>query len=82
MSAPTTAEPSPEGTWQADLLAFGQARLERLTGRLRYRHLYPEGPNYALLVAALQALDRRVATGCLPPDPRRSRAWRAATSRA
>ncbi|MCA9681839.1 MAG: hypothetical protein KC457_06565, partial [Myxococcales bacterium] len=46
--------------WQAeaDLLAEGRERLEQLCTTTRYRHLYPSGPNMALLFRAYQDLDR------------------------
>ncbi|MBP7291479.1 MAG: translocation/assembly module TamB domain-containing protein [Nannocystaceae bacterium] len=45
--------------YDAELLAFGRERLERLCGRLRVRHLYPVGADPALLLMAWQELDRR-----------------------
>ena len=60
----------PGASWQVDLLAFGRARLERLSARLRFRHLYPDGPNFALLFAAYQAIERQVATGRIRASPR------------
>jgi hypothetical protein len=47
-------------TWQAeaDLLADGREYLERACATTRYRHLFPGGPNMALLVRAYQELDR------------------------
>lgn len=51
--------------WQAeaDLLADGRELLERWSDSLRYRHLYPDGPNLSLLLEAYQELDRRRAVG-------------------
>jgi hypothetical protein len=47
-------------SWQAeaDLLADGREKLERLCATTRYRHLFPTGPNVALLFHAYQELDR------------------------
>jgi hypothetical protein len=47
-------------SWQAeaDLLAEGREHLERLCATTRYRHLFPTGPNMALLFRAYQELDR------------------------
>jgi hypothetical protein len=46
--------------WQAekDLLADGRELLERLCATTRYRHLFPGGPNLALLFDAYQQLER------------------------
>ncbi len=46
--------------WQAeaDLLADGRALLEELCSSTRYAHLYPGGPNLALLLRAYRELDR------------------------
>ncbi|MFV8756607.1 translocation/assembly module TamB domain-containing protein [Nannocystaceae bacterium ST9] len=46
--------------WQAeaDLLAEGRELLERACQTTRYRHLFPTGPNLALLFHAYQQLDR------------------------
>lgn len=46
--------------WQAeaDLLADGRALLEQLCSSTRYAHLYPGGPNLALLLEAYRELDR------------------------
>jgi|GEM_PF-1769121 len=47
-------------SWQAeaDLLAEGREQLERMCSTTRYRHLFPTGPNMALLFRAYQELDR------------------------
>ncbi|KIG11981.1 hypothetical protein DB30_02227 [Enhygromyxa salina] len=47
-------------SWQAeaDLLADGREKLEHLCGTTRYRHLFPTGPNMALLFQSYQELDR------------------------
>ncbi|PRQ05962.1 translocation/assembly module TamB domain-containing protein [Enhygromyxa salina] len=47
-------------SWQAeaDLLADGREKLEHLCATTRYRHLFPTGPNVALLFHAYQELDR------------------------
>jgi hypothetical protein len=44
---------------EKDLLADGRELLERLCGTTRYRHLFPGGPNLALLLEAYQELSRR-----------------------
>ena len=51
--------------WQfeADLLADGRALLERLCDRIRTRHLYPAGPNLALLLEAIRQGRRYVVIG-------------------
>lgn len=43
---------------EADLLAEGRERLEQQCATTRYRHLFPTGPNMALLLYAYQELDR------------------------
>lgn len=55
------APPNPTAAlWQAeaDLLAEGREQLERACQATRYRHLFPGGPNLALLFLAYQQLDR------------------------
>ncbi|MBC8073142.1 MAG: hypothetical protein IAG13_32770, partial [Deltaproteobacteria bacterium] len=58
--------------WQieADLLAEGRERLERLCRGWRLRHLYPEGSDDSLLLLAYQELDRRRAVGRAGDSPR------------
>ena len=58
--------------WQfeADLLADGRALLERLCDRIRTRHLYPAGPNLALLLEAYQILHRERVVGRVAIRPR------------
>ena len=48
----------PEWQAEADLLAEGLEELERQCATTRYRHLFPTGPNLALLLQAYQELDR------------------------
>ncbi len=57
-------------SWQreADLLADGRVYLERLCNRMRYRHLFPGGPDLSLLLAAYQDLDRQRIVGRIAPD--------------
>lgn len=59
-------------SWQleADLLADGRVLLERLCDRIRTRHLYPAGPNLALLLEGYQILDRERTVGRIPNRPR------------
>jgi len=59
-------------SWQleADLLADGRVLLERLCDRIRTRHLYPAGPNLALLLEAYQALHRQRTVGRIADRPR------------
>ena len=59
-------------TWQieADLLADGRVLLERLCDRIRTRHLYPAGPNVALLLEAYQILHRQRTVGRIGSRPR------------
>lgn len=62
--------------WQAeaDLLAEGRELLERACQTTRYRHLFPAGPNLALLFHAYQRLDReRTVHRRDPLDPRTRR---------
>lgn len=62
--------------WQAeaDLLAEGRELLERACQTTRYRHLYPTGPNLALLFYAYQQLDReRTVRRRNPLEPRTRR---------
>ncbi|RMG99381.1 MAG: hypothetical protein D6705_03305 [Deltaproteobacteria bacterium] len=75
MTSPEHARAPAVLPWEADLVAFARSRLERRTNRLRYRHLYPTGPNYGLVVASMQALDRRLATGEIAPSPRALKRW-------
>ncbi|MBK7824353.1 translocation/assembly module TamB domain-containing protein [Nannocystis sp.] len=58
--------------WQfeADLLADGRVLLERLCDRIRTRHLYPAGPNLALLLEAYQILHRERLVGRASDRPR------------
>ena len=60
-----SASARPGSSWQAeaDLLADGRDYLERKSAGVRYRHLYPQGANLALLLTAYQALDRARAAG-------------------
>lgn len=55
--------------WQreADLLADGRVRLERLCNSRRFRHLFPGGPNLALLLDAYQDLQRQRLVGRIAP---------------
>lgn len=57
-------------SWQreADLLAEGRVYLERLCNRTRFRHLFPHGPNLALLLLAYQDLERQRLVGRIAPD--------------
>lgn len=55
---------------EADLLADGRVLLERLCARIRTRHLYPAGPNLALLLEAYQILHRERTVGRVAPRPR------------
>jgi hypothetical protein len=59
-------------SWQieADLLADGRVLLERLCDRIRTRHLYPAGPNLALLLEAYQILHRERTVGRVASRPR------------
>lgn len=67
-------EPDPgDGQAEADLLARGRDLVEDLCGSTRYRHLYPEGPNLALLLEAYQELDRKRAIGRVGATPRGQR---------
>lgn len=62
--------------WQAeaDLLAEGRDRLEALCSTTRYGHLFPGGPNMALLFRAYQDVDRwRTVTRRDPERPRTRR---------
>lgn len=52
-------------------MADGRELLERLCGSTRYRHLYPHGPNVALLLEAYQELDRKRLVGRAGSTPRR-----------
>ncbi|MEZ4381477.1 MAG: translocation/assembly module TamB domain-containing protein [Nannocystaceae bacterium] len=65
--------PEDGASWQAeaDLLADGRDHLEKLTDSLRFRHLYPEGANQAVLLAAYQELWRERAVGRVRPRSRR-----------
>ncbi|MCB9702641.1 MAG: translocation/assembly module TamB domain-containing protein [Myxococcales bacterium] len=60
-------------SWQAeaDLLADGRDHLDRLTDSLRYRHLYPNGTNLAILLAAYQEVWRERTVGRLQGSRRR-----------
>ncbi|MEM9460072.1 MAG: translocation/assembly module TamB domain-containing protein [Myxococcota bacterium] len=62
MSDPSQAE--------LDLLADGREVLERWCASPRYRYLYPEGPNLAVLLEAYQQLDRRRLLGRIRDRPR------------
>ncbi len=74
MTSPASARPGSSWQAEADLLADGRDFLERKSAGVRYRHLYPQGPNLALLLAAYQALDRaRVAGRVRTTRPRRLR---------
>jgi hypothetical protein len=53
-----------------DLLADGREVLERWCGARRVRHLYPDGPNLAILLEAWQELDRRRVLGRVRERPR------------
>lgn len=67
---------SPNEAWQAekDLLADGRELLEQLCDTTRYRHLFPEGPNTALLLEAYQELEReRIVRRQTKLRPRRDR---------
>lgn len=57
-------------SWQreADLLADGRVYLERLCNRMRYRHLFPGGPDLSLLLGAYQDLERQRTVGRVAPD--------------
>ncbi len=70
--ARTAPVPSGGGARQieADLLAVGRERLERLCNGWRLRHLYPDGCDYSLLLLAYQELDRRRAVGRAGRSPR------------
>ncbi len=67
--------PEDGASWQAeaDLLADGRDHLDRLTDSLRFRYLYPQGSNVAVLLAAYQELWRERAVGRLRATPRRLR---------
>ncbi|MBK8264029.1 MAG: translocation/assembly module TamB domain-containing protein [Nannocystis sp.] len=69
MARSVAHEPEDRARWQAeaDLLADGRDHLERLTDSLRYRDLYPAGPNLALLLAAYQDLWRLRRVGQISP---------------
>lgn len=56
--------------WQreADLLADGRVRLEKLCNAARFRHLFPGGPNLALLLDAYQDLQRQRLVGRIAPS--------------
>ena len=62
MSDPSQAE--------LDLLADGREVLERWCASPRYRYLYPEGPNLAVLLEAYQLLDRHRLLGRVRDRPR------------
>ncbi len=55
---------------ELDLLADGRETLERWCASPRYRYLYPEGPNLAILLEAYQELDRRRIVGRVRSSPR------------
>lgn len=55
---------------ELDLLADGRDVLERWCASPRYRYLYPEGPNLAVLLEAYQLLDRRRVLGRVRDRPR------------
>ena len=55
---------------ELDLLADGRELLERWTASPRFRYLYPEGPNLAILLEAYQELDRRRVVGRVRPKRR------------
>lgn len=55
---------------ELDLLADGREVLERWCGSRRVRHLYPDGPNLAILLEAWQELDRRRVLGRVRERPR------------
>jgi hypothetical protein len=63
----------PSGHLEADLLADGRRLLTKLCDTLRTRHLYPAGPNLALLLEAWQALQRERTVGRIGPRPRPQR---------
>ncbi|MDC0718919.1 translocation/assembly module TamB domain-containing protein [Nannocystis bainbridge] len=60
--------------WQqeADLLADGRVRLERLCNSRRFRHLFPGGPSLALLLDAYQDLGRQRLVGRIAAGDLRS----------
>jgi hypothetical protein len=76
-SSMATAPQNPTAAlWQAeaDLLHEGREQLERACQTTRYRHLYPDGANLALLFHAYQQLDReRTVRRRDPLDPRTHR---------
>ncbi len=55
---------------ELDLLADGRDVLERWCASPRYRYLYPQGPNLAILLDAYQELDRRRLLGRVRNRPR------------
>lgn len=57
-----------------ELLAAGRHALERACGHFRVRHLYPAGADPALLVLAIQELDRQRVVGRVKQTPRALRA--------
>ncbi|MBL9106917.1 MAG: translocation/assembly module TamB domain-containing protein [Myxococcales bacterium] len=63
------ASPQPD----AALLADGKKLLEKLCRGFRVRHLYPAGPNLALLLEAWQTLERERTVGRLAPRTRPQR---------
>lgn len=67
-----------EAKWQreADLLAEGREWIERRSDGTRFRHLYPEGPNLAIVLEAYRDLDRWRVTRDVDPASGRSAARR------
>lgn len=55
---------------ERDLLAEGRDAVERWCSSPRHRHLYPEGPNLAIVLEAYQELDRRRVLGRVHERPR------------
>ncbi|MCA9709451.1 MAG: hypothetical protein KDK70_26660, partial [Myxococcales bacterium] len=59
----------PSSQAELDLLADGRDVLERWCGSPRFRYLYPDGPNLAILLEAYQELDRRRLLGRVRERP-------------
>lgn len=61
----------PRSQTELDLLAEGRDALERWTTSVRFRYLYPQGPNLAVVLRAYQQFDRLRAVGRIGGSPRR-----------
>jgi hypothetical protein len=70
MASPPPSPPAAADALDRDLLAEGRAALERACGHFRVRHLYPAGADPALLVLAIQELDRQRVVGRVRSTPR------------